>query len=56
MNMKATIDTDISVRELIGLLAQLPGDAEVTIANNGWQLLYDIEEDTLVDELPWKKD
>ena len=47
MNMKATIDTDISVRELIGLLAQLPGDAEVTIASNGWQLEVEYEVEPL---------
>lgn len=27
-----------------------------TIVDNGWVLMYDIPENTLTDELPWKKD
>ena len=34
----------------------VPAARIYTIVDNDWHLLYDIEEDTLVDELPWKKE
>ena len=41
MNMLASIDMDCRVSKLMGLLAQLPPDALVTIADNGCQLVIE---------------